>query len=299
MGTAKSEPFRQPVHLSVKGLPALVTSLEQFDAALKPKTRISSELFARFLALDDQKLTSLTAATRQAADLLQRALKQYGGNPHALDALFRKLGPAFFSQDHGWRALFTSISALPPARDDLKLLALSRYRSYLLARHDALHSVGANRLESQIRVNADSVNEEVTELKAQKPAVTQELSRSETIVRDVVQLPRGKTAGLRAEDQASVDIWMAKHRFRIEMWQSPSFIDSHGNSAKLNEGRNLIGRGLSNDIIIDPRYAEVSRSHMILDVEGGRPVGITDLSSGGTYLSRSLVNLPPVTAKAS
>ncbi len=98
---------------------------------------------------------------------------------------------------------------------------------------------------------------------------------------------------------ACVDIWMAKSRFRIEMWDSTSFIDSHGQSCKLKEGRNLVGRALHNDVVIDPQFPEVSRNHLIVDVRDGRPVGITDLSSGGTFVSRTLVASASAIAQAS
>lgn len=299
MGTAKQNKFTHPVRFSVKGLPECITSLEQFDLALSRKTLITSELFAKLLTLDEDRLNSLTSATRQAADLLQRALKRAVESPNAIDELFKKLGAAFFTEDHGWRKLFMALSALPAKRNDLKLLALNKYRNYLLARLAALNSIGSNRLQSQIHVTADSEAESVTELVVQKPGVTQELSSSETIIRDVVQLPKGKTTPVRADDMACVDIWMARRRFRIEMWDKPSFIDSHGQSTKLKEGRNLIGRALHNDVVIDPNYPEVSRNHMIVDIRDGRPVGITDLSSGGTFISRTLVASPKNVARAS
>ena len=298
MGTAKQNKFTHPVHLSVKGLPECITSLEQFDQVLARKTLITSELFAKLLTLDDDRLNSLTSATRQAADLLQRALKRAVGDPNAVEQLFKKLGSAFFTEDHGWRKLFMTLVTLPATRNDLKLLALTKYRNYLLARLAALNSIGSNRLQSQIHVTADSEAESITELAVQKPGVTQELSSSETIIRDVVQLPKGKTTPVKTDDMACVDIWMARRRFRIEMWDKTSFIDSHGQSTKLKEGRNLIGRALHNDVVIDSNYPEVSRNHMIVDIRDGRPVGITDLSSGGTFISRTLVAAPKNIARA-
>lgn len=299
MGTAKQKQLSQPLHLSVKGLPECIRSLEHFDQVLTRKTLITSELFAKLLTLDEDRLSSLTSATRQAADLLQRALKRTVASPNAVDELFSKLGTAFFTEDHSWRKLFMTLSALPATRNDIKLLALSKYRNYLLARLAALNSIGSNRLQSQIHVTADSEAESVTELVVQKPGVTQELSSSETIIRDVVQLPKGKTTPIRAEDMACVDVWMARRRFRIEMWDKTSFIDSHGQSTKLKDGRNIIGRALHNDVVVDPSYPEVSRNHMIVDVRDGRPVGITDLSSGGTFISRTLVAAPKKIARAS
>jgi hypothetical protein len=43
---------------------------------------------------------------------------------------------------------------------------------------------------------------------------------------------------------------------------------------------------------VDARFTDVSRRHAILDLQDGRPVAITDLSSAGTYVARTLVNGP-------
>lgn len=288
MQTANRDKFKTPVRLSLKDFPDEVWSLEQFDRLLAQKIQITTQLFAKLAALPDDKLSALTLSTRRGTDKLQAGLNFAVDRPAQVKSLLSELGPTFFTEDHGWRNLFSQIAVLPPDRNELKLLALTKYRRYLTARLDALNTIGCNRIESKICGHAHSATEDVTQL-ANHPGVTQELSSSETIVRDVVRLPRGKTAPIQAEDQACVDLWLAKRRFRIEMWEAPSLIDSQGHAVTLKEGRNFVGRALFNDVIIDPSYPEVSRSHMIVDMSGGRPVGITDLSSGGTFLSRRLV----------
>ncbi len=280
--------FKAPVKLSLKSVPAELWSLEEFDRAIVPKTQITTQLFAKLSALDEAKLATLTGSTRKACDRLQAGLKLAVDQPGRVKPLLLELGPTFFTEDHDWRQLFSEIVILPPDRNELKLIALTRYHRYLAARLDALNVIGCNRIQSKICGRAQSVTEDVTQL-AQDPGVSQELSSAETIVRDVVRLPKGRTAPIRADDQACVDIWLAKRRFRIEMWEQTSLVDGHGNAITLKEGRNSVGRSLFNDVIIDPGYNDVSRSHMIVDMSGGRPVGITDLSSGGTFLSRTLV----------
>lgn len=288
MQTTNRDRFETPIRFSLKDFPAEVWSLEQFERLLAQKAQITTQLFAKLAALPDAKLSALTLSTRRAIDKLQAGLHFAVDRPAQVRTLLAELGPTFFTEDHQWRELFSQVAALPPNRNEIKLLALTKYRRYLTARLDALNTIGCNRIESKICVQAHSVTEDVTQL-AENPGVTRELSSSETIVRDVVRLPKGRTAPIRAEDQACVDLWLAKRRFRIEMWEAPSLIDGHGKAVTLKEGRNFVGRALFNDVIIDPSYPEVSRSHMIVDVSGGRPIGITDLSSGGTFLSRRLV----------
>lgn len=288
MNTINRDRFKTPVKLTLKSVPAEIWTLEEFDRAIVAKMQITTQLFAKLSSLDDETLFKLTLSTRKASDKLQAGLRAAVDQPARVKSLLLDLGPTFFTEDHEWRKLFSEIVTLPPDRNELKLIALTRYHRYLTARLDALNTVGCNRIQSKICGHAHSVTEDVTQF-GDHPGVTRELSSSETIVRDVVRLPKGKTAPIRAEDQACVDIWLAKRRFRIEMWDQASLIDSHGNSIVLKEGRNSVGRALFNDVIIDPSFNEVSRSHMIVDMSGGRPVGITDLSSGGTFLSKTLV----------
>jgi hypothetical protein len=289
MATDNRTQFSEPVRLSLDGIPEEISSLEQFDMALSPKTQIDTQLFSRFMNLPDDKLSAFTIATRQSTDRLQTVLKRAVDDPADVHALLAEFGPMFFTEDHQWRQLFSRLARLPSERNDLKLLALTKYRRYLLARVSALNGIGCNRLQSEIHLKAASLTEDVTQVALNQPDVTQELSSSELFIRDMVRLPKGQTLRLRAENEASVDIWLSKQRFRIEMWEETALIDTDGRSTKLTEGRNMVGRALYNDVVVNPSYNEVSRSHMIVDVVAGRPVRITDLSSGGTYISRTLV----------
>lgn len=280
--------FSTAVEPSLKGLAATMASLEQFDRLLASKAKVTTQVFAKLASLPENKFLALTLATRRASDKLQAGLNLAVDSPARVKMVLRELGPTFFTEDQGWRELISQVAALPPERNDFKLLALTKYRRYLTSRLEALNTIGCNRIESRICEYAHSVTQDVTQF-ADHPGITQELSSSETIVRDVVRLPRGRTAPLRAREQACVDVWLAKRRFRIEMWEAPSWIDGHGHAVALKEGRNFVGRALFNDVIIDARYPEVSRSHMILEMSNGYPVSITDMSSGGTYLPRKLV----------
>jgi len=289
MQTENRYQFSEPIKLSLDGMPEEINSSEQFDTALSPKTLIDTQLFSRFMSLPDDKLSAFTVATRQSSDRLQTVLKRAVDEPSEVNALLADFGPMFFTEDHQWRQLFCQLARLSSERNDLKLLALTKYRRYLLARLNSLNGIGCNRLQSEIHLKASSMTEDVTHLKLNRPDVTQELSSSETFIRDVVRLPKGETVALRAETEASVDIWLSKRKFRIEMWEETSLIDADGQSTKLKEGRNMVGRALYNDVVVNPSYKEVSRSHMIVDIAGGRPVRLTDLSSGGSYVSRTLV----------
>ena len=113
----------------------------------------------------------------------------------------------------------------------------------------------------------------------------------EVLVRDLMRLPKGTTLRLRQGCEGPFEIWLGKRRFRVESWSGASLVDEQGNGADLRDGRNIVGRALYNDIIVDAHFSDVSRRHLILDLDDGTPSAITDLSSAGTYISRTLLDV--------
>ena len=86
-----------------------------------------------------------------------------------------------------------------------------------------------------------------------------------------------------------VDLWLGRSRFRLLLADGPRLISESGECGRLRDGRSLIGRSPDCEIVIDPRYETVSRVHLVVAVEQGRLVAVTDLSSGGTYVRPELV----------
>ena len=62
--------------------------------------------------------------------------------------------------------------------------------------------------------------------------------------------------------------------------------DRSGLAARLEEGRNVVGRVPTCDVVVHSSYTDVSRCHAVIFVKNFRVVAITDLSSRGTYLPR-------------
>ena len=77
---------------------------------------------------------------------------------------------------------------------------------------------------------------------------------------------------------------LSRHKFKIVSGQQLHLVDENGPDYELQYGRNRVGREQGNDVIVDPAYRDVSRKHLIIDVESPRHVRLTDLSSHGTYV---------------
>jgi hypothetical protein len=288
-----SEAVTEPFSIILNDVDGAISSLSEFERVLKPRTAVPSQRYARFLALDDETLANAAVTTRYAADHLKRTLQDLRGRAERVDAALSGMEPSFFTQDHDWRGVFDVLLETGLRAAPFKLVAMGNYRRYLLHCLDALNQISADRLQSALY--GDSEGDGGEESTVFKPLATQtydsSLRREEVLVRDLVRLPKGTTLSLQQGRDGPFEIWLGKRRFRVEGRSGTSLVDEQGNGMTLHDGRNVVGRALYNDVIVDADFTDVSRRHLILDLADGAPSAITDLSSAGTFIARSLVNV--------
>ena len=90
------------------------------------------------------------------------------------------------------------------------------------------------------------------------------------------------TIALKAGD--TIDIFLSKHQCKIIGGSPNKFIDQAGRSYDLAVGKNTIGRDAKSSIMIDPKLRDVSRTHLLIELDADNTVYMTDLSSHGTYI---------------
>jgi hypothetical protein len=274
------------------GVEEPITSLAALEKALKPRTSVPTQRYARFLSLDDETLANAGVTTNFAAQHLKRMLEDLRGRSEHVDTMLAGIDSGFFSLDHDWRGVFQALTGTGIHAAAFQLVAISDYRRYLLHCLDALNQISADRLQSALCGEFGSQGEERTEVAAASTAAYDSSRKSEEVlVRDLVRLPKGTTLQLRQGREGPFEIWLGKRRFRVESWSGASLVDEQGHGADLHDGRNLVGRALYNDVIVDGNFRDVSRRHLIIDLNDGMPSAITDLSSAGTYISRALVEV--------
>jgi len=278
--------------LRLPGVAQPVESIAEFERLLKPRTAVPTQRYARFLQLSDEGIASAAVTTLYAANHLKRVLEDLRGRSGRVDAMLSGIAPSFFSEDHGWRGIFRALCGLGEQYTEHKLIAVAGYRRYLLHCLDVLNQISTDRLQSELCGEARAEEEERTALGDTAAfGYDSRRARAEVIVRDLVRLPRGTTLSLRPGRDGPFELWLGTHRFRVETWSGAALVDEQGRGTTLHDGRNLVGRGLYNDVIVDPHYCDVSRRHVILDVADGLPTAVTDLSSRGTWVARSLVRV--------
>ena len=196
-------------------------------------------------------------------------------DPNNIEEMLEELGPEYFAQAGGWRNLFAQLAALAGEMALFKCTALSTYRRFLVAAREGY-------LTGELTV----VTGDIRPLEFPEPPhpIT-----TEDRDRVPVSLPRRSRASIMMDDEAPATVWLAERRFRLEASEPAALVDDTGRRYPLREGQNMVGRAPYNDVVIDPSYVQVSRSHLIIDIRNGVPVAITDLSSRGTFVRRGLI----------
>ncbi len=232
-------------------------------------------LDARTEILEHTRISPRSAHPVSDLALVDSLLARLSREPEAADAVLRELGTTFFPVENGWRSLFTRLIQQPRSQPELKRLALEDYRRYL-ARREAERATGATPLMSRL---------------PPPPAGTQGMERGEeTPAPHLVRLPVGRPVAVRSPDEhRPFECRLASCVAWIRTGASPLFAIPDYRSFVLRDGRNLIGREPSGDIVIESRWSDVSRRHLMIDVTDLGRLILTDLSSFGTFVAHEAI----------
>ena len=154
---------------------------------------------------------------------------------------------------------------------------LSHYSGYLTVRHEAAETLYQERLAEQLMVPApdttfnDTARIDLTRLatpKAGEPSFA--------------RIPKGEIVDIALKTGQSVTVRLARHNFCFVAGNSIQLVDDAGRRSPLREGKNIVGRDRTSDIVVDQEYRDVSRKHLIVETSGDTSVRLTDISSLGT-----------------
>lgn len=277
----------EAVQLDVDGQTLTFTSLYDFEFCLDARTSVPA---ARMLAASHESASDLRdeakkirAVERNFTDLLARTAE----HPGKLGKYLRSLDHHLFSQDYRWRALMGALEVLPPERDDFRRAALVRYLEYLRSRQEALRDAYVQQRHRDGTPSLADPGEN-----AASPAAMRETS-----IFDVEDIPstvaeedgyatlrRGETVKVPIPSQ-SMGILMSRHKFELEMDGELVLRDDEGKRFALKHGRNVVGRDLANEVVLDPGYRDISRCHLVIDTSAPDWLQLTDMSSHGTRVA--------------
>ncbi len=270
--------------------------ITEFEFALSSKTEYPVGRVAELLPRSPADLRKVATHIRQVEKRFAEVLTDSMHEPGLVSELMREVGIKLFSKDHGWRDLIEGLNQCGPAYDEYKRLALVKYMQYLGSRQDVLRSIYLDK----IRDGARTALAEVVPAPAWSTHETELFDASSVggAVGDAVDtwdcyraLERGETVIVHIPPGEAVELRLSVHPFRLYGGQSHYLVDENGAEHLLRPGKNMVGRQVDGDVVVDPQLRAVSRRHLIIETIDEETVALTDVSAHGTSMLDRLAGI--------
>ncbi len=282
----------------------LGTSLQAFEDNLSQRTKVPPERIVEFLACSNAELEQqarvIEEVERRFTILLDRCEKE----PDNLGPFMRALDPKAFSRDHDWRSLVLALSRQGGGYETYKRVALTKYLEYLSFRKELLNFICSRRKQSgQAGRLAKDVGKALggpdqrsaASLKQTDAFGMTRVAAMPMASDKYVRLPDKETVRLALRKGESLLLFLASHRFELKAQADElALVDERGVSHYLPAGRSSIGRHIDNDVMLDARYQEISRFHLIIERDEPPTLRLTDISSFGTFVDAARLPRPLV-----
>lgn len=284
-----SKLFNRRLKISIEGSEFTFDTVDELDFALAGRTHVTYERVQHALAMTDEELTAeatgIRAVEQHFVDVLSRAMEgKTSIGPH-----FRGMDIKLFSQDHHWREIITELNRYDESFDEFKHIALAKYMQYLASRQEVVQAIYADRVKRRQEQVADQPEGDNAMLRETLLFdISENLPPVDT---SLARMPKGEAIRISLEPGADINLRLSKHPFRLVPGETPVLIDVAGRQTyPLISGHNFVGRESNANINVDAHYRDVSRKHLLIQVESSRTAYLTDLSSHGSFINPSYLD---------
>ncbi|MHB8404269.1 MAG: FHA domain-containing protein [Gammaproteobacteria bacterium] len=241
----------------------------------------------RFVHMDGRALQrearKMLHAYQNVIDIMANS-KQTG---ESLTNLWRRLDISKVPDDHDWPSILFALGTMEHVAEDYQREALSYYVRFLEARRQAIdsfrdHSKKENGSESSL--TSMPRNRTMKEVPVSPDMALDRYSR----------LPHYHTVEVDLEEKPDITVFLGTNRYRLTKHGEILTLKENGavRTYLLKPGRNTVGRSSQCDIHLDSHQGDISRQHLIVEINMGRRVSLMDVSSRGTYMRPELVGEP-------
>ncbi len=271
----------QPLILKLNGKQYEFATAQDFTFALAGRAGVPGTKITALVKLSTVALRREAEAIRQIEQLFNNALDGSMTDVTSIGPFLKHLDPQRISQDHDWRELMMALNQVTErAFEEFKKIALVKYVQYLAARREAITAIYTDRQTSR-SIDSD-VEAGDPQNKMRETAIFHVDESDSHDPEAFSRMPKGETIEVALPDVLEIKILLAKHKCSLKHADKPLFIDDTGQETRLRSGRNIVGRDANSDVVIDAHYRDVSRKHLIIEVEAGGLTKLTDISSHGT-----------------
>ena len=285
--------FSKPLRLAIDNRTVTFDSVDDFDFALSGRTEVPWQRITDSLRLSDEELTREAEGIKKVESRFVDAISSALEDQTSIGRHFREMDIKLFSQDHQWRSIIAELTKQDPEYDEYKKVALVKYMQYLSSRQEVVQSIFADRMQRR-GPGSDAEGERVDSPDARlRETVIFDFTRVEPPAskeNKFARLPKGEAISIPLSPGQEVGLLLSKQRFRIVCGKQCYLVDDNGADYLLKEGRNCVGRDEKNDVVVNASYRDVSRRHLVIEIQDRSVAHLTDLSSHGTFVPPQYVD---------
>ena len=279
--------FAKPIEITVAEKTLKFSSLADFKFCLAGRSSVPSQKIIKIFKFSTNELKKEARTIKRIEKHFVSILSKYIEDIDSINRDLRELDPQIFSQDNDWRLIINSLREGGEELNPFRRVALVKYIQYLSSRQEIIKY-----LFSEKNKGKKIASEQVDEGDSLKDTLTLkntvfELTSEGGHAVDIERMLKGENVKIALKAGKPIDVYLSKHHCQIVPGEVNRFIDQDKRSYDLKVGRNMIGRDAKNDIIVDSKLRDVSRTHLLIEPDKDSIIYMTDFSSHGTFIASS------------
>ncbi|MGA9856033.1 MAG: FHA domain-containing protein [Gammaproteobacteria bacterium] len=275
---------RRSLEIKIGASNLTFASPNEFVDYLSARLTVPSESMERFVHLDERTLQrearKMLHAYQNVIDIMATA-KQSG---ETLSNLWRRLDISKVPDDHDWPSILFALGNAEHTVEDYQREALSNYMRFLDARRQAVDSF-------RDHSNKSGSGESSMTSMPRKSAAPEASATPDAALDMYSRLPHCHSVEVDLDEKTDITVFLGSNRYRLTKHGEILTLKESGavQTYMLKPGRNTVGRSSQCDIHLDSRQSDISRQHLVVEINTGKRVSLMDVSSRGTYVRPDLI----------
>jgi len=264
----------KPIEVAIGEQTLKFNSLADFEFSLAGRTSVPVEKFKNAIKLSlgelKKEYKKIKVIEKNLVSILSLSMSQ----PDGINRALRELDIKIFTQDHGWREIISALHNGGDELNDFRHIGIAKYLQYLSSIQEILQELYSEK-KKEILASAPSGASNINHQNLKQKPKSVEMER----------LSKGENIAVHVNAGEQIDLLLSNHKCMIVGGEKNiKFVDESGNFYDLKNGKNIVGRGSSSDIVMSEKLRDISRMHMVIEEADTNTLYLTDLSSHGTYI---------------
>ena len=267
---------------------------EDLKEFLKGRAQISAATLARLKDFPTQRLEHERSKTARLYKTVLGLLLQVVENRMPMDMLWREMDIDVLPDERQWPAILFAISSSDDFDDAAKRESVERFVEYLRQRKallDRLIELGTgDQPDPLATAEIESMVADGESMDVPSGDDEDDTAAAMTRSRDYRRMPGEREIIVHMQEGDQLPIYLARWKILLRFTGGNLYFEEDGVQLPMESERTTIGRSSQANVALTGAPMDVSRTHLVVAWKGDGRIGLTDVSSKGTWLPGSVLD---------